>query len=208
MVVCEVCQHQNPVGVEYCEECGAALVPVKIPVTAAASAANAATAAAPASAPSATDQPGPTGSTTTETPPPNMTPAESWSTASATPQTASADPGQSHPRLVMKRFGAVTEEEFPLMADRLAVGRFDPETGPVDIDLSEAAGAEHISRHHGELYRESDGRWFVRDLGSTNGVFVKPVGESAFGPRITEPRPLSNDDELAFGNVRFIFKAA
>lgn len=108
----------------------------------------------------------------------------------------------------MIRYGAPTGEEIPLMGQRLVVGRFDPETGPVDIDLSEAAEAGHISRQHGELYREADGRWMVRDLGSTNGVFVKSGGEASFGPRLTSPRALSDGDEVAFGNARFVFKTS
>jgi pSer/pThr/pTyr-binding forkhead associated (FHA) protein len=86
------------------------------------------------------------------------------------------------------------------------VGRFDPETGPVDIDLSSSAEAVHISRQHGELARDGNGQWVVRDLGSSNGVFVKGSGDSSFGPRISEPRPLANGDEIAFGNARFIFR--
>jgi pSer/pThr/pTyr-binding forkhead associated (FHA) protein len=86
------------------------------------------------------------------------------------------------------------------------VGRFDPETGPVDVDLSEAVEAGHISRQHGELYREADGSWMVRDLGSTNGVFVKSGADASFGPRITTPRALKDGDEVAFGNARFVFK--
>jgi len=109
-------------------------------------------------------------------------------------------------RLVVKRFGAVTGDEIPLLADRLLVGRFDPETGPVDVDLSSAPEAEHVSRQHGELYREPDGQWFVRDVGSTNGVFVKGTGTTAFGPRITAPRALTSGDEVAFGNARFVFR--
>jgi pSer/pThr/pTyr-binding forkhead associated (FHA) protein len=99
----------------------------------------------------------------------------------------------------------LTGEEIPLQGDRLLVGRFDPETGPVDIDLSAMPEAEHISRQHGEIYREADGRWMVRDLGSTNGVFVRGQADASFGPRITEPRALQNGDEIAFGNARFVF---
>ncbi len=109
-------------------------------------------------------------------------------------------------RLVGMRFGAPSGEEFPLLAQRLVVGRFDPETGPVDLDLSSALENAHISRQHAELYREADGRWFVKDLGSANGVFVKAGGDATFGPRITAPRQLSDGDELAFGNARFVFK--
>lgn len=111
----------------------------------------------------------------------------------------------ARPRLVVKRFGTVTDEEIPLQGERLVVGRFDPETGPVDVDLSGTLEAEHISRHHGELFRGQDGQWQVQDLGSTNGVFVKS-GAAVFGPRITAPRGLANGDEVAFGNARFIFR--
>lgn len=103
------------------------------------------------------------------------------------------------------RYGAPTGEEIPLFGQRLVVGRFDPETGPVDIDLSEAAESSHISRQHGELYREGD-VWMVRDLGSTNGVFVKSGTDASFGPRVTAPRSLNDGDEVAFGNARFVFK--
>jgi pSer/pThr/pTyr-binding forkhead associated (FHA) protein len=108
--------------------------------------------------------------------------------------------------LLVKRYGALTEEEIPLQGERLLVGRFDPETGPVDVDLSSLPGSEHISRQHAELYRETEGRWFVRDLGSTNGVFVRGSAEGSFGPRITEPRGLIDGDEISFGNSRFVFR--
>jgi pSer/pThr/pTyr-binding forkhead associated (FHA) protein len=109
--------------------------------------------------------------------------------------------------LVAKRFGAIVEgEKIPLTDGPLLVGRFDPETGPVDLDLSDSPEAVHVSRHHAELARGADGRWMVRDLGSTNGVFVKSSADSSFGPRIVEPKPLSNGDEVAFGNARFVFK--
>ena len=49
-------------------------------------------------------------------------------------------------------------------------------------------------------------RWFVRDLGSTNGIFVKHSTDLSFGQRITQPREIANGDELAFGNARFVFR--
>jgi pSer/pThr/pTyr-binding forkhead associated (FHA) protein len=100
----------------------------------------------------------------------------------------------------------VSSEEYPLLGDRLVVGRFDPDTGPVDIDLSQTPEAVHISRHHAEIYREADGQWYVKDLGATNGVFVKSGGSGAFGPRLTAPQALTPGDEVAFGNARFIFR--
>lgn len=107
-------------------------------------------------------------------------------------------------KLGIKKFGAPTGEFIPLQGERLVVGRFDASSGPVDIDLSGLGGQEHISRRHAELYRE-DGRWVVRDLGSTNGVYVKRKGETSFSPRLQEPAPLADGDELAFGNLMLMF---
>ena len=123
--------------------------------------------------------------------------------AESAPATAST--GQN-PRLVGVRYGAPTGDEHPLLGQRLVVGRFDAETGPVDIDLSQAPESEQISRQHAEVYREADGGWFVKDLGSTNGVFVKAAGAATFGPRLTAPQALSTGDEIGFGNARFIFQ--
>jgi hypothetical protein len=66
-------------------------------------------------------------------------------------------PPQVQARLLAVRYGAATGDAIPLFGQRLLVGRFDPETGPVDIDLSEIPESGHISRQHGELYREADG---------------------------------------------------
>ena len=129
--------------------------------------------------------------------------------ASMPPAVPVVPPGATtghNPRLIAYRYGASSSEEYPLLGDRLVVGRFDPETGPVDIDLSQAPEAPQLSRHHAELYREADGRWHVKDLGSTNGVFVKSTGSATFGPRLTAPRALASGDEVAFGNARFIFR--
>jgi hypothetical protein len=133
-------------------------------------------------------------------------PAAPSGSGTSGPSAPSTDTSQAQARLVAVRYGASTGEEVPLFGQRLVVGRFDPETGPVDIDLSEAAESGHISRQHGELYREANGPWMVRDLGSTNGVFVKGGDTASFGPRITAPRALNDGDEVAFGNARFMFK--
>ncbi len=118
---------------------------------------------------------------------------------------AAAAPSTGAASLGIKKFGAPSGESIPLQGERLVVGRFDASSGPVDIDLSGLGGQEHISRRHAELYREG-GVWHVRDLGSTNGVYVKRKGESAFSPRLQEPAALSDGDEVAFGNLMFTFQ--
>jgi hypothetical protein len=124
--------------------------------------------------------------------------------AAATTPAAGAGPAVN-PRLLTKALGALTGTATPLYGDRLVVGRFDPSTGPVDIDLSGQPGAEHVSRKHGELFLEN-GRWMVRDLGSTNGIYVRSANDSSFGPRIQSPHPLSDGDEIAFGNIKFVYR--
>ncbi|WP_299427936.1 FHA domain-containing protein [uncultured Meiothermus sp.] len=191
MIVCKVCGTENPDGTQYCESCGVELTP------------EATQAPAPEPVVTQTAAPEPV---VTETPAP--TPAETQPAPEAaptepTPATPAASafrPGQ----LIFKRFGALTTDTIPLQGPRLVVGRFDASTGPVEIDLTGVAGAENISRRHAELF--FDGVWKVRDLGSTNGVFIKRAGEDAYSPRLVEPSEIKDGDELAFGNVILVFK--
>ena len=92
-----------------------------------------------------------------------------------------------------------------ILDNNAIVGIFDPDTGPVEIDLETFFGGETVSRNHAEIYQEL-GTWKIKDLGSTNGVFIKPLGQTRFSARITIPTPLNSGDEIAFGKVRFLFQ--
>lgn len=109
------------------------------------------------------------------------------------------------PRLILKIQGQLTQQVFPLIGT-VIVGRFHESTGPVDIDLSSVPGAEYISRRHARLYRDSNGAWLLEDLGASNGTFLRRAGTTDF-VRIPahNPHPLSPKDEIAFGNVQFVF---
>ncbi len=109
-------------------------------------------------------------------------------------------------RLTLIEFGNPTNTVIPLNFSPVAVGKFDPAQGPIDIDLGHLAGNEYISRRHAELY--FDDAWTVRDLGSTNGVFIRKQGQSDFLPRLQTTYRLGDGDEIAFGNMRFIFREA
>jgi hypothetical protein len=135
-------------------------------------------------------------------PPVSEVAAASAAPVTETPPAAPVLTGEA--KLGIKKFGAPTGEFIPLQGERLVVGRFDASSGPVDIDLSGLGGQEHISRRHAELYRDQ-GVWSVRDLGSTNGVYIKRRGETSFSPRLQEPAALSDGDELAFGNLMLTF---
>ena len=241
MIKCQICQHENPEGAEYCEDCGAALAtsaasqgtpaaqvtpaaaatpdtqsaPASIVAGDEAPAAASETAASPAGTAPAGGAAAPEAAPLDATAPdatlvePTAPVGDATAPAAPTSTTAAAPTGATtgqNPRLIARRHGAASGDEYPLLGERLVVGRFDAETGPVDIDLSGTPEAPQLSRHHAELYREADGRWYVKDLGSTNGVWVKGAGSSTFGPRLTAPQALTSGDEVAFGNARFIFR--
>ncbi|MBD2145698.1 FHA domain-containing protein [Sphaerospermopsis sp. FACHB-1194] len=106
-------------------------------------------------------------------------------------------------KIICKQINAPIPEF--LIENNAIVGIFDPDVGPVDIDLETFFGGETVSRNHGEIYHEL-GTWKVKDLGSTNGIFIKSQGQTRFSSRITIPTPLNSGDEIAFGKVRFLFQ--
>ena len=106
-------------------------------------------------------------------------------------------------KLIPKQSGSPVAE-FTLDGNAI-VGVFDPDMGPVDIDLEAFMGGETVSRNHAEIY-QSNGTWLIKDLGSTNGIFIKPVGQTRYGARITTPETLNPGDEIAFGKVRLVFQ--
>lgn len=222
MITCKVCGTQNPEGTQYCEGCGVELSADAAPTSAtppteATSADGASADVASTGAPEVSPTPAePAPSPETSLPGEGRVASFRGDSREASPtvtqdlgvgETPAAPPEAAFrpARLTLKRFGALTSEVIPLQGPRLVVGRFDASTGPVEIDLTGTPGAENISRRHAELYFEG-GVWKVRDLGSTNGVFVKRSGEDAYSPRLVEPTPLHSGDELAFGNVVMVFE--
>lgn len=106
-------------------------------------------------------------------------------------------------KLILKRGGAATGDVFTI-GSSATIGRFDPESGPVDVDMANLPEAVYISRHHAEINLR-DGQWMVKDLGSRNGTFVKNASGFA---RVTGETAVVSGDEVAFGNARFEFQIA
>lgn len=193
-ITCPTCNYENPVGTEFCEACGSevGLAPVVAPLP------PVQVQTRPTKIQSYLDDvieihppiPQPTYSNPTPTPINVATPTISAGTA----------------RLISKQIGS-SVSEFTLDDSNVIVGRFDPDSGPVDVDLEGFAGEEMISRNHAEIYIEGD-RWRVKDIGSTNGVFIKRFGQTRFGARITVPETLNSGDEIAFGKIRFLFQSS
>jgi len=105
-------------------------------------------------------------------------------------------------RLVSSRKSVSSEI---ILKSNNVIGKFDPDMAPVDIDLEKFSGSDTVSRKHAEIYREGD-RWKIQDLGSTNGVFIKRIGQAKFSHRITISETINSGDEVAFGAVKFTFQ--
>jgi hypothetical protein len=75
------------------------------------------------------------------------------------------------------------------------------ETNPVTIgraaDNTVVIEDRRVSRHHAEL-EQADGRWVLRDLGSTNGTAVNG--------RLIKETTLQDGDRISFGGFEVIFQ--
>ncbi len=222
VIACTTCNAENPEGSVFCEECGIELDTAAVSAPDRADTPPSAANAAPFEAPADTPEPlGEEVAAEDAARPSTASPDHAW----PDPEPAAADPepvpeitapvggspesdvqDMERATLTLIEFGSPSPTVIPLQHSPLAVGKFDPAQGPIDIDLSHLTGNEYISRRHAELYFDDD--WTVRDLGSTNGVFIRRQGQSAFLPRLQTPFKLEHGDEIAFGNMRFLFQKA
>jgi hypothetical protein len=199
-VNCPACGSSNPDNSEFCDACGCELEvsatiqappppidPPQTPVY-----------ASPTPIPAPDPMPVSTGSQSTYDPSDS-----SFSSGSSYGSTAVAV-ASSTARLIAKHASAPISE-FNLESNNI-IGRFDSDTGPVDVDLENFPGDDSISRNHAEIYHDN-GQWSIKDLGSTNGVFIKSESDARFGNRISTPTVLKHGDEIALGKVRFLFQS-
>lgn len=186
MIICTACGYdKNPDDAEYCDACGSELETVVAPISSS-------SVAPTVIQPPIIEPQIPTSSIPQPTYPTSTPTSPTFSTTATTAKLISKQPGSP-------------VVEFPLDSNAL-VGMFDPDIGPVDIDLEKFPGGETVSRNHAEIYPES-GVWKIKDLGSTNGIFIKRTGQTRFGSRITVPEIINSGDEIAFGKVRFLFQS-
>ena len=188
MINCTACGYdKNPNDAEYCDACGSELQAVAAPPT-------------PISPFAPTVLQPPILEPEIPTPP---IPQPTYPIS--TPSFPTFPTAATTAKLISKQVGSPVAE-FSLDSNAV-VGIFDPDMGPVDIDLEEFSGGETVSRNHAEIYTEG-GVWKIKDLGSTNGVFIKRSGQTRFGARITMPETINFGDEIAFGKVRFLFQSS
>jgi len=84
----------------------------------------------------------------------------------------------------------------------MIIGHFDPELGPVDIDLSLLPGWERTSAQHAQLQWNKNS-WNIQDLGSQSGIFLRSRQNQ--WSRITQLTPLSHSDQISIGPIQFVF---
>lgn len=127
---------------------------------------------------------------------------DSVETTHAEAEMSEAQASPQRGTLTLKRQNAETDETF-VIAPPATVGRFDPSVGPIDVDLGPLPEGQYVSRKHAR-FEVVDGTWILRDLGSSNGTFVLVPGEDF--TRVEGDHVLTDGEEIAFGNARFVFR--
>lgn len=92
--------------------------------------------------------------------------------------------------------------QFPMRADSIAIGRFDPVTGMrPEVDLSAVDINRSVSRHHARLQRNGTEYTLTEEVGALNGTFIN-------GGRLTTGKPAAvrDGDEVGLGMVRLRFQ--
>lgn len=101
-------------------------------------------------------------------------------------------------RLTVRRSGVDTSEVFAF-APPAVIGRFDPNVGPIEVDLAGLPEGSYVSRRHAKITFD-DGIWSIHDLGSSNGTFIcRDDFEKV------DMAELADGDVIALGNARFVF---
>lgn len=118
----------------------------------------------------------------------SRTPRTTRAAPTTTPAPASAGrpapfPRRDTPRRLVVTAGPLRGTTLPLTASAVLIGRAPSCTLVLDDDYS--------SSRHARIFSQ-DGRWFVEDLGSTNGTFV---GRE----RVTEPTPVPLGAQVRVG---------
>jgi hypothetical protein len=179
MITCERCKTENLDGSQYCDECGAPLRPNF-------------RSKAPGGGGLKADPDGQNGSHSASKQP------EFASGSAGALNFASSIGSASKPQawLVIER-GRSLGKKFTLSNVESQIGRWDADGGVFpDIDLDSDDPEAKVSRRHARITLR-EGRYFLEDMGSTNGTFVNR------GKRLMpgEQQPLQDGDEIIVGKT-------
>ena len=189
MIRCRACGNNNVDTAQYCDECGARLAPpadihrtdlqddrpmtAEVPIF---------------SGPKATS---------VGSPPMRVDPAIS----SNGPRTSASPVAGGNAVLKIER-GDSAGAEFVLTRDESVIGRWDADNGVFpDIDLDSIDQEAKVSRRHARVLKR-DGKFFVEDLGSTNGTYINRGRRLLPGT----PQELADGDEIIVGKTFLRFQ--
>lgn len=193
MITCERCKTENLDGSQYCDECGAALRPNSN-----------SRAQKPGNAPGTVSQlkPDGDGQNGSRAPVPAPQPEAAGKAAAAVNLSSShSSSDKPHAKLVIER-GKSAGKQFMLSGAESQIGRWDADGGIFpDVDLDTDDPEAKVSRRHARITFR-DGRYFLEDLGSTNGTFVNRGRRLSPGT----PQSLSDGDEIIVGKTFLRFR--
>lgn len=191
MITCERCKTENLDGAQYCDECGAPLRPNSRPPSA----------VDPSEATRfKIDGDGQNGSRSrSAAPQPEVAAGKGAAGINLSSQVGSSR--KAHARLVIER-GKSVGKQFLLSAAESQIGRWDADGGIFpDVDLDSDDPEAKVSRRHARITTK-DGKYFLEDLGSTNGTFVNRGKRLAAGA----PQQLNDGDEIIVGKTFLRFQ--
>jgi hypothetical protein len=190
MITCERCKTENLDGAQYCDECGAPLRPNPR--------SNSGLHHSGANLFKAEPE-GQNGSRSrASVPQPEVAgKAAAGLNVPSSPQSTA----KAHARLVIER-GKSVGKQFTLSANESQIGRWDADGGIFpDVDLDSDDPEAKVSRRHARITM-SEGKYFLEDLGSTNGTFVNRGKRLPPGER----HPLKDGDEIIVGKTFLRFQ--
>jgi hypothetical protein len=191
MITCERCKNENLEGAQYCDECGAPLRP---------NSRNDSGLNPSGAAPFKAEAEGQNGSRSpSQVPQPEVAGGKAAGAVSLSSSVGSKD--KAHAKLVIER-GKSAGKQFMLSAVESQIGRWDADGGIFpDVDLDSDDPEAKVSRRHARISLK-DGKYFLEDLGSTNGTFVNRGKRLSPGAR----QPLKDGDEIIVGKTFLRFR--
>jgi hypothetical protein len=104
--------------------------------------------------------------------------------------------GKAGASLAIER-GEAAGTKFQLFREESVIGRWDADNGIFpDIDLDSVDQEAKVSRRHARILSK-DGKYYLEDLGSTNGTYINRGRRLIPGT----PQPLADGDEIIVGKT-------
>ena len=180
---CQACARENPNGSQYCDECGAKLYGSKEVKS-----------DAPNFKPQYPETPIFRGANVTSIGIPAI--VEEMKSGDSFSQDNNSPKKGVHAKLIIER-GEAIGTEFTLSTEESFIGRWDADNGVFpDVDLDAYDPEAKVSRRHARILLQS-GKYFVEDLGSTNGTFINRGRRLIPGSK----QVLNDNDEIIVGKT-------